>query len=245
MYHAMLNVDDPRGHVLAARVRQRRLGDAGRGHEELREGVRLHHPRGLRAERDLAGRVVQPPRQGAQGGLDRHADRGRGDEARRRGRQGRRPGRGGRDRDPRPQRDEGLLAARGRDRGGHAQWLVPLRRHGHAGRGRLLLHRRPQEGHDHPRRLQRLPARDRGGALRAPGRVRGGRDRRARRRRSARRSPRWSSSRGARPPRTSCAPSSRSASRPTSTRARSGSPTGCPKGPTGKILKREIKAPDA
>ena len=37
-------------------------------------------------------------------------------------------------------------------------------------RGRLLLHRRPQEGPDHPRRLQRLPARDRGGPLRAPGR---------------------------------------------------------------------------
>ena len=40
-------------------------------------------------------------------------------------------------------------------------------------RGRLLLHRRPQEGHDHPRRLQRLPARDRGGPLRAPGGRRG------------------------------------------------------------------------
>ena len=47
--------------------------------------------------------------------------------------------------------------------------LVPLRRHGQAGRGRLLLHRRPQEGPDHPRRLQRLPARGRGGALRARG----------------------------------------------------------------------------
>ena len=44
-------------------------------------------------------------------------------------------------------------------------------------RGRLLLHRRPQEGADHPRRLQRLPAGDRGGALRAPGGRRGGGDR--------------------------------------------------------------------
>ena len=57
----------------------------------------------------------------------------------------------------------------GRDRRGHARRLVPLRRHGDGGRGRLLLHRRPQEGHDHPRRLQRVPARDRGGPLRAPG----------------------------------------------------------------------------
>ena len=31
-------------------------------------------------------------------------------------------------------------------------------RHRHDGRGRLLLHRRPEEGHDHLRRLQRLSA---------------------------------------------------------------------------------------
>ena len=49
-------------------------------------------------------------------------------------------------------------------------------------RGRLLLHRRPQEGADHPRRLQRLPARDRGGALRASRGPGGRRDRRAPRR---------------------------------------------------------------
>ena len=48
-------------------------------------------------------------------GLDRHADRGRRDEARRRGRQRRRAGRGRRDRHPRPQRDEGLLEQPGRD----------------------------------------------------------------------------------------------------------------------------------
>ena len=49
-------------------------------------------------------------------------------------------------------------------------WFA-LRRPGDGRRGRLLLHRRPQEGHDHPRRLQRVPARDRGGALRAPRRL--------------------------------------------------------------------------
>ena len=37
---------------------------------------------------------------------------------------------------------------------------------------------------------------------------------------------------------------SRSAWPTTSTRARSGSPTSCPKGPTGKILKREIEVPE-
>ena len=35
-------------------------------------------------------------------------------------------------------------------------------------RGRLLLHRRPQEGADHPRRVQHLSPRDRRGPLRAP-----------------------------------------------------------------------------
>ena len=44
-------------------------------------------------------------------------------------------------------------------------------------RGGLLHHRRPQEGPHHPRRLQRLPARGRGGALRARRRRRGRRHR--------------------------------------------------------------------
>ncbi len=89
--------------------------------------------------------------------------------------------RGGRDRHPRPQRHEGLLEARPtRPQEVMQGRLVPHRRHGHGRRGGLLLHRRSQEGHDHPRRLQRLPARDRGGALRAPGGSRGGRDRRCR-----------------------------------------------------------------
>ena len=39
-----------------------RLRDAGRGDEEVREDLRLHRARGLRALRDLAGRLVQPAR---------------------------------------------------------------------------------------------------------------------------------------------------------------------------------------
>ncbi len=146
----------------------RRRGHAGRGDARLRGEVRLHDPRGLRPVRDLAGGVVQPPRQGAQAGLDRHADRGRRDEAGGRRRQGGAPGRDRRDRDPRPQHHEGLLGPRRRppprrsaDGWFHSGDMAQ------GGRGRLLLHRRPQEGADHPRRLQRLPARDRGGALRA------------------------------------------------------------------------------
>ena len=96
---------------------------------------------------------------------------------RRRRRQGRRAGRGRRDRDQGRERDEGLLGQGGRDQEGDPRRLVPLRRHGQAGRGRLLLHRRPQEGPDHPRWLQRLPARGRGGPLRARRRRRGRGDR--------------------------------------------------------------------
>ena len=69
-----------------------------------------------------------------------------------------------------------------------ARRLAPHRRRGPAGRGRLPVHRGPDQGPDHPRRLQRLPARRRGRAGRAPGRGGGGGGRPAGRRRTARRS---------------------------------------------------------
>ena len=53
---------------------------------------------------------------------------------------------------------------------------------------RVLLHRRPRQGHDHPRRREHLPARDRGGPLHPRRRARVRRDRRARTRSAARRS---------------------------------------------------------
>ena len=117
--------------------------------------------------------------------------------------------------------------------------LVPHRRPGPRRRRRLLLHRRPQEGPDHPRRLQRLPARDRGGPLRAPRRRRGrgGRRPRPRARRGGRRRRRLR----------------RRASRRGEIRAYAKERVAAykyprriwlldalPKGPTGKILKREI-----
>ena len=40
--------------------------------------------------------------------------------------------------------------------------LAALRRPRHGRRGRLLPHHRPDQGHDHPRRREHLPARDRG-----------------------------------------------------------------------------------
>ena len=61
--------------------------------------------------------------------------------------------------------------------------LVPHRRRRLAGRRGLPLHPRPLQGHDHLRRRERVPGRDRVGAARAAGR-RGGRGhRRARTRR--------------------------------------------------------------
>ena len=58
------------------------------------------------------------------------------------------------------------------------RWLDAYRRHRHGGRGRLLHHRRPQEGHDPDRGLQCLSRRAGAGAVhtllgRAGGRVRG------------------------------------------------------------------------
>ena len=179
MYGALLDHPRPRPVDVsrAAGVRLRRRRDAGRGAARLRGRLRLRRPGGLRAVGDLAGRLfnhagrrASPARSAPRSAASRCGivdDR----RPRRRGRRARR------DRDPRPQRDEGLLGpARGHRRGDPGR-LVPLRRHRPGRRGRLLLHRRPQEGPDHPRRLQRLPARDRGGALRAPGGGRGGRDR--------------------------------------------------------------------
>ena len=76
---APLGVVRQRGLLVAAPLHVRRRGHARRADARLRGEVRLHHPRGLRPLRDLAGRLLQPPRQGAQARLDRHADRGRRD----------------------------------------------------------------------------------------------------------------------------------------------------------------------
>ena len=73
--------------VVAAAVRVGRGRAPGRGAAPVRGGVPLPDPGGLRAVGDLAGRVVQPPGPGTQGGLDRHPHRRGGDARRRRGRE--------------------------------------------------------------------------------------------------------------------------------------------------------------
>ena len=93
--HLRGRTDDVRGHAApsrcgprqdrdAAAVRLGRRRDAGGDHARLRGEVRLRDHRGLRAVRDLAGRVVQPSEPGTQAGLDRHPDRGGRDAAHRR-----------------------------------------------------------------------------------------------------------------------------------------------------------------
>jgi hypothetical protein len=56
---------------------------------------------------------------------------------------------------PQTSPDTGTTRRDGEDAGGR---LGPFRRHGGPGRGRLLLHRRPEEKHVHQRRRERLPA---------------------------------------------------------------------------------------
>ena len=79
-------------------------------------------------------------------------------------------------------RDARLLRhARSHRRGHRPRRLAAHRRPRHHGRARLLPDRGPPQGHDHPRRREHLPARDRGRALRARGNRRRCRGRHSRR----------------------------------------------------------------
>ena len=77
-------------------------------------------------------------------------------------------GRARRDLRPRPARDEGLLEQARGDRRGVRRRLAAHRRRAREDERRLPHDRRPQEGHDRLRRLQRLPPRDRGRDRHAP-----------------------------------------------------------------------------
>ena len=112
MYNALLHAEraDATDASTPAALHVRRRGDPGRADARLRGEVRLRDPRGLRPLGDLAGRLLQPPRQararpGSIGtpieGVEMQVWDDDGNEVR--------AGRGRRDRDPRPQRHEGLL----------------------------------------------------------------------------------------------------------------------------------------
>ena len=147
--------------------------------ERIEGGLRHRRARGLRAHRDLARRVLQPSRQptrvGTVGtpiwGVDVEiADPEVDDriELLPRGELGEIVVRG-------HNLMKGYLQPAGGERRGRGRRLVPHRRPRHEERRRLHHDRRPQEGHDRPQRLQRVPARGRGGALHASGRRHGGR----------------------------------------------------------------------
>ena len=132
-----------------------RRGDGGEDHEGLPQRARGQR---LRAHRDLVADVVPAPRGGHRprrlGGF-RDAGRGPLDRGRRpRNRRGRAAGAG-------PERGQRLLEQAGGQRRDLHRRLAAHRRPGAGGRGRPAVHRRPQEGHDQPRRRERVL--DRGG----------------------------------------------------------------------------------
>ena len=142
---------------------------ARRVHEAVRGALRRgRHLRGLRPDRSLPRNPLQSARGRRQKRLHRpplpgHRRQGRGHG---RGRRAAAPGQARRAGHPGPPGHEGLLQPARRHGRRAAQRLAVHRRHRHHGRGRLLLHRGPQEGPDHLRRVQHLPARDRRAAAR-------------------------------------------------------------------------------
>src|SRR5690606_73378 len=123
--------------------------------------------RGLRTDRGRPGPDVQPGSRAEQAGIGRHcgaADRRR-DRGYRKRPQGARAGRAGRDPRARPPVHGWLPQPSRGSRRSAARRLDLHRRHRRARRRRLPVHPRPQEGHGDRRRLQRLSARGRRGAV--------------------------------------------------------------------------------
>ena len=165
--------------LLRAELHDWRRADARGGHGCFRREVQRRHPGRLRPLRDVADRELHRPEQAPEDRLDRLSSVGRRDVHRRRRGQPPARRRTRRDLHPRPQHHEGILEPARRERRDPQERLVPLGRHRLPRRRRMLFHRRPEEGHDPARRLQRVPARGRRGSLRTRGRRRGRGHRRA------------------------------------------------------------------
>ena len=206
----------------------RRPDAAGGQGDRVHRAHRLPDPRGLGHDGARRRHQREPGDRAQQARHDRHPLPRQRDARRRHHRpHARDAGRRARRADvPRAARDARLL----RQRGGHgrddrAGRLAAHRRRRHDGRGRLLHDRRPDQGHDPHRRLQRLPGRDRTRPVRTPGRRarRGRRESRTKRRASSRRPTSSSSPQSMSRPRSS-SPTVASISRHTRSPGRSSSP---------------------
>ena len=147
---------------------------------------------------------------------------------------------------PDPAADEGLPRQGGGDRQGHHRGrLVPHRRHRADGRGRLRLRRGPAQGHDHLGRGEHLLPRGRAGARPSTPRSPRSPSSASRTRRGARSS---EAVVGLKPGATATEEEHHrllpaSGWRSSSARARSTSCAALPRNPTGKILKKDLRAP--
>ena len=172
----------------AAPDRVRRVADRGRRAAPRHGGVRLRLRAGLRHDRDDGGAHVPlargpPPRAARQAGaaaLGGTAAAGYAHPRGARGRLRRSAGRGRRDRRMRRPADARLLEPARGERRGAARRLDVHRRRRHDRRRGLPLPPGPREGHDRLRRRERVSARGRERAVRAPGGGRRRGDRRAR-----------------------------------------------------------------
>ena len=137
---------------------------AARDPAPVRGSFRMHACRRLRAERGQPGLHGQSAGGRRQAGIGRAAAAGHGDRDRlaRGSRPPPRPGRARRDLHHRAAGDGGLCQP-GQGECRHLPRQAPAhRRRRLSRRGRLSLHRRPDQGPDHQRRLQRLSAPGRG-----------------------------------------------------------------------------------
>src|SRR3989454_499466 len=155
---------DPRLHL-------RGRAPSERGAQAVRIGDGWATRRGIRADGGVARHPLQSDERRREG-VHRHPVPRHGRKDRRRGRPVAGPParRRRRTRRARSPGNERVLAQAGGNGHGPPERMVAHGRHRPDGRGRLLLHRRPQEGHDPLLRIQRVSAGGRRGPLHASGR---------------------------------------------------------------------------
>ena len=237
---------DPPSALRRCRPRPRALGELRRRADRRRRGAQDHGRvpvraggQRLRADRDVVADVVPAPRGGGRARRQRRLrDAGR----RRRGARARRRDRRRRAARARRERRARLLEQARGQRGDVRRRLAAHRRPRAHRRRRADLHRRPRQGHDQPRRRERVLDRGRVGPGRRARRRRGRGRPRARRHdgREGRRGHRARRRRARRPGRrsTTCARRSPTSRSPSTSRVRE---EPLPRNPGGKVLKKQLR----